>query len=125
MKPIIAAEGMPTPIPLFAEVGRVEEPVDSVDEADDKPEAVTLVEGLYADEGIDVDATVVALAETLAAVFAESAEEILKNIVSSLAIVAPVTNSIIINTGETGRSLFVITIHLRDVRSQAWPSIYK
>lgn len=69
------------------------------------------------DGAVDTDA-----AEEEAALVG-SAAEMLKKTVSSFAFVAPVTRSIITNRGETVRSLFVITTHLRVVLSQYFPSV--
>lgn len=124
--PIIAAVGIPTPSPIFTDVGNAEELSDGdVDEVDGKPDAAAVVAGPGLDEEVGIDATLVAavkaLVETLLVV--ESADEILKYTVRSLEVVAPVTKSIIMNTGEVERSFAVATIQLRVFLLKACPSI--
>lgn len=129
--PIIAAVGIPTPSPIFADEGNAEELSDDVDEVDGKPDAAAVVAGLGLDEEVGIDAALVALpeaavralVETLPVV--ESADEILKYTVRSLEVVAPVTKSSIMNTGETERSFCVATIQLRVFLLKACPSVYK
>lgn len=124
--PIIAAVGIPTPSPIFADEGSAEElSDDDVDEVDGRPDTAAVVAGPGLDEELGIDATLVAavkaLVETLLVV--ESADEILKYTVRSLEVVAPVTKSIIMNTGEVERSFAVATIQLRVFRLKACPSV--
>lgn len=100
-----------------------------MDEADGKPDAAAVVAGLGLDEGCNdaasvalSEAAVKALVETVVVV--ESADEILKYTVRSLELVAPVTKSIIMNTGETERSFPVATIQFRVFLLKACPSVY-
>lgn len=95
--PISAAAGIPTPSPIFADKDS------SKELSDGKPDASAVVAGLGLNE-VGIDSALVAvpeaaaesLVETLLVV--ESADEILKNAVRSLGIVAPVTKSILMNT---------------------------
>lgn len=117
--PISAAAGIPTPSPILADEDRSEELSDDADDSDATPDASTVVAGLGLEEEAGIDAMLVAvpeaaveaLVETLLVV--ESADEILKNTVRSLGVVAPVTKSIIMKTGEMERSFPVATIQLR------------
>lgn len=123
--PITAAAPMPTPSPIFADGGSAEELSDGVGEVDGRPDAGAVVAGLGLDEEAGIVATAVAALVVEAVLVVGSADEMLKYTVRSLELVAPVTKSIIMNTGETLRSFAVATIQLRVFLLKACPSVYK
>lgn len=71
--PAIAAAGIPTPSPTFAEEGSSEELSDDVE-----PEAVALVEGLELDEVVDTGELALVVAEALVVGHAVSVDVMLK-----------------------------------------------